>query len=222
MSKILVAREALKFVKDGAVVGLGSGTTAREFIKALAEAGPRDLVIVATSLDSEIYAHEVGLGDKLRPMWAVDKIDVAVDGADEVTKDKILLKGRGGALLREKIVDYAAEVFVVVVEEHKVVDRIPTRNPSPVEVLPWAWRHVVKSIERKLGCEARLRYGQGKLGPVVTDNGTYIVDWAPPGPVGPEAEDELKLIPGVVESGVFSKRRDAVVLVGRGDAVYSF
>lgn len=222
MSKTLVAREALKFVKDGAVVGLGSGTTAREFIKALAEAGPRDVVLVATSLDSEIYTHEVGLGDRLRPMWAVDRIDVAVDGADEVTKDKILLKGRGGALLREKIVDYAADVFVVIVEEYKLVDRVPTRTPVPVEVIPWAWRHVAKTIVKQLGGEARLRHGEGRLGPVVTDNGNYILDWAPPGPVGPETEDELKLIPGVVESGVFSKRRDAVVLVGRGDTVYSF
>ena len=113
MLKTLLAREALKFVKSSMVVGLGSGTTAREFIKALAEMNPRDVVLVPTSADSEILAVELGLGGLLKPLWAVDRIDLAVDGADEVTRGKILLKGRGGALLREKLVDYATERFVV-------------------------------------------------------------------------------------------------------------
>ncbi len=217
MSKTLLAREAVRYVKSGMVVGLGSGTTAREFIKALAEADVDGVLLVPTSADSEVLAHEVGLGDRLRPMWAVDRVDLAVDGADEVARDKTLLKGRGGALLREKIVDYAAERFVVLVEEHKLVERIPARNPVPVEVLPWAWRFVARQIEKRYGGAARLRTDGGKLGPVVTDNGNYIVDWVPPGPVGPSIEEELKEIPGVLESGVFARRRDAVVLVARPD-----
>jgi ribose 5-phosphate isomerase A len=217
MLKTLLAREAVKYVKSGMIVGLGSGTTAREFIKALAEANVDGVLLVPTSADSEVLAHEVGLGDRLRPMWAVDRIDLAVDGADEVARDKTLLKGKGGALLREKIVDYAAERFVVLVEEHKLVERIPARNPVPVEVLPWAWRFVARHIEKKYGGTARLRTDGGKLGPVVTDNGNYIVDWVPPGPVDPSIEEELKEIPGVLESGVFARRRDAVVLVARHD-----
>jgi len=217
MLKSLLAREALKFVKSGMVVGLGSGTTAREFIKALAEMNPRDVVLVPTSADSEILAVELGLGGLLKPLWAVDRVDLAVDGADEVTRGKILLKGRGGALLREKLVDYAAERFVVLIEEHKLVDRIPTRNPVPIEVVPWGWRHVAREVERRFGGVAKLRQDGGKLGPVVTDNGNYILDWTPPSALDPSAEDALKLIPGVVETGIFSKRGDAVVLVARED-----
>ena len=217
MSKTLLAREVVKFVKNGMVVGLGSGTTAREFIKTLAEVGPSDVELVPTSADSEILAVELGLGGLLRPLWAVDRIDLAVDGADEVTREKILLKGRGGALLREKLVDYAAERFVVLIEEHKLVDSIPTRNPVPIEVVPWGWRHVAREVERRFGGVAKLRQDGGKLGPVVTDNGNYILDWTPPSALDPSAEDELKLIPGVVETGIFSKRGDAVVLVARED-----
>jgi ribose 5-phosphate isomerase A len=217
MLKALLAREALKFVKSGMVVGLGSGTTAREFIKALAEMNPRDVVLVPTSADSEILAVELGLGGLLKPLWAVDRIDLAVDGADEVTRGKILLKGRGGALLREKLVDYAARQFVVLIEEYKLVDSIPTRNPVPIEVVPWGWRHVAREVERRFGGVVKLRQDGGKLGPVVTDNGNYILDWTPPSALDPSAEDELKLIPGVVETGIFSKRRDAVVLVARED-----
>jgi ribose 5-phosphate isomerase A len=217
MSKVALAREAVKFVKSGMVVGLGSGSTAREFIRALAEAGPSDVVLVATSADSEFLAAELGLGRLLMPMWAVDRIDLAVDGADEVTREKILLKGRGGALLREKLVDYAARQFVVLIEEHKLVDRIPTRNPVPIEVVPWAWRHVAREVERRFGGVVKLRQDGGKLGPVVTDSGNYILDWTPPSALDPSAEDALKLMPGVVETGIFAKRRDAVVLVARED-----
>jgi ribose 5-phosphate isomerase A len=165
MSKVALAKEAVKFVKSGMVVGLGSGSTAREFIRALAEAGPSDVILVATSADSELLAAELGLGRRLMPMWAVDRIDLAVDGADEVTRGKVMLKGKGGAMLREKIVDYAAEKFVVLIEEHKLVDKIPTRNPVPIEVVPWAWRHVAREVERRFGGVVKLRQDGGKLGP---------------------------------------------------------
>jgi ribose 5-phosphate isomerase A len=217
MSKVALAREAVKFVKSGMVVGLGSGSTAKEFIRALAEAGPSDVVLVATSADSEFLAAELGLGRLLMPMWAVDRIDLAVDGADEVTRGRVMLKGKGGAMLREKIVDYAAERFVVLIEEHKLVDKIPTRNPVPIEVVPWAWRHVAREVERRFGGVVKLRQDGGKLGPVVTDSGNYILDWIPPSALDPSAEDALKLLPGVVETGIFAKRRDAVVLVARED-----
>jgi ribose 5-phosphate isomerase A len=217
MSKVALARDAVKFVKSGMVVGLGSGSTAREFIRALAEAGPSDVVLVATSADSEFLAAELGLGRRLMPMWAVDRIDLAVDGADEVTRGKVMLKGKGGAMFREKIVDYAAERFVVLIEEYKLVDKIPTRNPIPLEVVPWAWRHVAREVERRFGGVVKLRQDGGKLGPVVTDSGNYILDWTPPSALDPSAEDALKLMPGVVETGIFSKRRDAVVLVARED-----
>ncbi|MFN7105967.1 MAG: ribose 5-phosphate isomerase A [Pyrobaculum sp.] len=216
-----LANEALRFVKSGMVLGLGSGTTAREFIKALGAFRHVDFVLVATSIDSELAVFEVGLGDRLRPMWAVDRIDLAVDGADEVTRDKIFLKGRGGALVREKVVDYAAETLVILVEEFKIVDKIPKRSQVAIEVLPWAWRYVAKKIVERYGGEIWLRQGQGRLGPVVSDNGNYILDWGPPSTVEPSLEDELKAIPGVIDTGLFTRRRDAIVLAaGERDAVY--
>ncbi|MCC6020730.1 MAG: ribose 5-phosphate isomerase A [Thermoproteaceae archaeon] len=222
MLKTALAREAARLIKSGMIVGLGSGTTIREFVRVLAELDPPDVLLVPTSIDTEMAAIEAGLGDALRPLWAVDRIDIAVDGADEVTQEKVLLKGRGGAMLREKVVDYAAGTLVILVEGRKLVKHIPERNPVPIEVVPWAWRHVARAVEVKYGGTARLRRDSAKLGPVITDNGNFILDWHPASPVNAALEDELKLIPGVVESGIFSKRRDATILVaGEDGRVYA-
>lgn len=215
--KELLARKALEFVKDGHVVGLGSGTTARVFIEVLgrhvAETGMR-VDLVATSVDSELKAVEAGLGPYLRPLWAVEHIDLAVDGADEVTRDKVLLKGRGGALVREKIVDYRASTLVILAEASKLVRAIPSRHPVPIEVIPVAWRHVARDVERKWGGKCALRMADsGRLGPHISDNGHYILDWTPPGPIDPALEEEIKEVPGVVDTGIFSKRRDAIILL---------
>jgi ribose 5-phosphate isomerase A len=223
--KDLLAKKALEFVRDGYVIGLGSGSTAKAFIEALgrlaSEAGLK-LTLVATSVDSELKAAEVGLGHMLRPLWLVDSIDLAVDGADEVAKDRVFLKGRGGALVREKIVDYRASTLLILAEATKLVPAVPARNPVPIEVVPYAWRHVARDVERKFGGVCRLRISDsGRLGPHITDNGNYIIDWTPPGPLGPEIEDALKGIPGVVDTGIFAKRRDAVVLLADERGVYA-
>ncbi|MEL9990491.1 MAG: ribose-5-phosphate isomerase RpiA [Thermoproteus sp.] len=224
--KAALAQKAAEFVRDGAVVGLGSGSTAKAFIEELArvvfERGLR-VTLVSSSVDSEIKAAEVGLGPYLAPLWAVDRIDVAVDGADEVSKDRVFIKGGGGAMVREKIIDYRASVLVIIAEASKLVDFVPARHPIPIEVLPPAWRHVAREVERRWGGKAELRTCKcgGKLGPLVTDNGNYIIDWTPPGPIGPSLEDELKLMPGVVDTGIFAKRRDAVVLLADERGVFT-
>lgn len=217
-AKELLAEKALEFVRDGAVVGLGSGSTAKAFIEALgrlaAAAGIRP-ILVATSADSELKAIEAGLGPYLRPLWAIDSIDLAVDGADEVTRDRVFLKGRGGALLREKVVDYRASTLLILAEARKLVPSIPHGNPIPIEVVPVAWRHVARDIERKFGGRCVLRTAEsGRLGPHVTDNGNYIIDWTPSSPVDAEfLELALKEVPGVIETGIFARRRDAAVLL---------
>lgn len=223
--KELLAKKAAEFVRDGYVVGLGSGSTAKAFIEELARVVKErglEVVLVATSADSEMKAVEVGLGRYLAPMWAVDRIDLAVDGADEVAKDRLFIKGGGGALVREKVVDYRASELVIIAEAHKLVERAPSKHPIPVEVIPPAWRLVAKDLERRWGGRAELRSCRcgGKLGPLVTDNGNYILDWTPPHPVYPEMEDEIKAIPGVVDTGIFAKRRDAVVLLADERGVF--
>ncbi|MGC8583334.1 MAG: ribose 5-phosphate isomerase A [Thermoproteus sp.] len=224
--KELLARKAVEFVRDGSVVGLGSGSTAKAFIEELsrlvAEKGMR-ITLVATSVDSELKALEVGLGPYLAPPWAVDSIDLAVDGADEISRDRIFIKGGGGAMVREKVIDYRASTLVIIAEAHKLVDRLPSNRPIPIEVLPAAWRLVARDVERRWGGKTELRACKcgGKLGPLISDNGNFILDWVPPGPAYPELEDELKAIPGVVDTGLFAKRRDAVVLLADERGVFA-
>lgn len=216
----------MDLVNSGDVVGLGSGSTAKAFIyelcKLVKRGSLRPEALVATSVDTEIAVDECGLGHLLRPIWLIDEIDVAVDGADEVSaKDRVLLKGGGGALTREKIVDYRARRFIVLVDESKLVNAVGSRAPIPVEVLPPAWRIVGNELTRKWGGTVTLRVGTGKLGPVVTDNGNYIIDWR--FRIDDNAEDverHVKLIPGVVENGVFAVRRPDAVLVSDGSHVW--
>jgi len=224
--KELLARKAVEFVRDGLVVGLGSGSTAKAFIeelaRAVAERGMR-VILVATSVDSELKALEAGLGPYLAQPWAVDRIDLAVDGADEISRDRMFLKGGGGAMVREKVVDYRAATLVIIAEAHKLVDKLPGNRPIPIEVLPAAWRLVARDVERRWGGRTELRTcgSGGKLGPLITDNGNFILDWSPPSPAYPELEDELKAIPGVVDTGIFAKRRDAVILLADEKGVFA-
>lgn len=225
-AKQLLARRAVELVKSGDIVGLGSGSTAKAFVQEICSAVERGLVkpeaLVATSVDTEIAVYECGLGHLLRPIWLVDEIDIAVDGADEVSvNDRSLLKGGGGALTREKIVDYRARRFVVLVDESKLVDAIGSRSPIPIEVLPPAWRIVASEITRRWGGETMLRVGTGKLGPVITDNGNFIIDWKYRiANNTKDVEERVKLIPGVVESGIFAVRKPDEVLVSDGSRVW--
>jgi ribose 5-phosphate isomerase A len=146
------------------------------------------------------------------------KLDLTIDGADQVDKELNLIKGMGGALMREKIVASAAKQFVVVADETKLVEKLGTTHPIPVEVLPFALSTVVARME-ELGGKAVLREGKRKVGPVVTDNGNFILD-VEFGSV--DALDELdvavKLIPGVLETGLFVGMAD-VVYLGKQDGV---
>ena len=214
-AKRRAALEAVKEVRSGFVVGLGSGSTAAYAIQALGEALRsgvlQDVVGVPTSYQAASVALESGL-----PLTTLDenpRLDVAIDGADQVDASLNLIKGGGGALTREKVVASAADRYVVVVDEGKLVEILGVGQVVPVEVLPFASAFVL----RRVGERARsvhLRVGSGKVGPVVTDNGNFLLD-ADFGPIeeAEELEAWLRSIPGVVETGLFLGLAD-IVYVG--------
>ena len=215
------AREALKYVRSGQVVGVGTGSTAmlflRELHKSIISGAVSNVLLIPTSTETEIEIVRLGLANLLRYPWQVDRIDVAIDGADEVDGRKNLIKGGGAALTREKIIDYWAREFIVIVDETKVFDSIPSRHPIPIEVIPFAWS-IVRTRLEELGGTAELRFGGGKRGPVVTDNGNYIIDYMPRSVTNIEdLERVIKEIPGVVEVGVFSGKKVSRVIIGRAD-----
>jgi len=219
-AKRRAAIEAVKEVRDGSVVGLGSGSTAAHAIQALGEARRKgllkDVLGVPTSFQAASTALEVGL--RLTTLDEHPRLDVAIDGADQVDGSLNLIKGRGGALTREKIVAAAADRFIVVVDEGKLVDALGVAQTVPIEVLPFASAFVLRKVQERAR-SACLREGEGKVGPVVTDNGNFLVD-TDFGPIedAEELEVWLKAIPGVVETGLFLGLTD-VVYVGMKEGV---
>lgn len=215
LMKQQVGKAAADLVKSGSIVGLGTGSTtayAIEFLGKRLQAGElSDIKGIPTSFQASVLAKEYGI--PLATLDEVDRIDIAIDGADEVDPDKNLIKGGGAAHTREKIVDALAEQFVVVVDASKIVDRLGSTFLLPVEVLPMAMTPVMRAIE-KLGGKPTLRMGVKKAGPVVTDEGNLVVDVKFETLDNPaEMEKTLNNIPGVLENGLFVGVAD-VVLIG--------
>jgi len=187
------------------VVGLGTGSTAIHVVPYLAnrlKTGElRDIRAVPTSYQSTILARELGI--HLVDLDEIERIDVAIDGADEVAPDLTLIKGGGGAQTREKIIAALADDFTVVVDETKLVDRLGSSRAVPVEVLPLAVAPVSRAIER-LGGKPELRMAVKKAGPVVTDQGNLLLDVRFAQIRDPaRLERDLKMIPGTLENGLF-------------------
>jgi len=205
-SKINAAKKALEFVNDGMTIGLGSGSTAAKFIKLLGQK-KLDIIGVPTSVESKNIGENSGI--KIAEFNDVDKIDLAIDGADEVDENKFLIKGGGGCLTREKIIDYAAEKFIVIIDDSKLVKRLGEKFPVPVEVIPLSWKNVKKKLE--IYGEVKLRKKNGKI--YVTDNGNYILDIYLESIQDPKKlEQDLKLMPGVVENGIFTKNISKIII----------
>ena len=215
--KQAVAAAAVEQIKDGMVLGLGSGSTAALMIQALgaklASGELRDIVGVTTSFQGEVMAAELGI--PLRNLTAVDRIDLAIDGADEVDPSFQLIKGGGACHVQEKLVASRADRFVVVVDSTKIVDRLNLGFLLPVEVLPGAWRQVQGRLA-ELGGIADLRMAQCKAGPVVTDQGNLVLDVSMAGGIGDPEDLECRInnLPGVLENGLFVNLTDEV-LVGQ-------
>ncbi len=203
--RLKASQKALSHVRNGIVLGLGTGSTVAVFIKLLAKMVKDkglDIKCVATSYQSEHLAVDIGLN--VLPLESFSCIDLAVDGADEVDGRMALIKGGGAALTREKVVASMAKEYIVIVDYSKLSSRIGEKKPVPIEVLPYAWRYVMKRIEKINGKPSLRGGGKYKDGPILTDNGNFIID-AYFGVInGPEElEYRINSIAGVVECGLF-------------------
>ncbi|EHR78776.1 ribose 5-phosphate isomerase [Thermococcus litoralis DSM 5473] len=218
--KRMVAKEALKYIDDDMIIGLGTGSTTAYFIqmlgKKLMTGELEDVYGIPTSHQSRLLALESGV--PVVSLDEVDAIDLAIDGADEVDPHLNLIKGRGAALTMEKIIEYRAGTFIVLVDESKLVEYLGQKMPVPIEVIPAAWRAIKEELE-VFNATAELRMGVKKDGPVITDNGNFILDAKFEKIEDPlDMEIELNNIPGVVENGIFADIAD-IVLVGTKDGV---
>ncbi|MBO4732210.1 MAG: ribose-5-phosphate isomerase RpiA [Spirochaetaceae bacterium] len=225
--KVLAARTAIdtlineKLIFSGMKIGLGTGSTAMPAVQRLAErikdGTLADIKAVATSFQTTIACENLQI-----PVFSMNSkqiggsLDLAIDGADEVSPEKNLIKGGGAALLLEKIVAYNAKQFVIVADSSKAVPSIGTKFTLPVEIIPEARVAVIREIE-KLGASCTLRQGVKKAGPVITDNGNLILDilWQTP-PDSVEMEKALNRITGVVENGFFTQNKP-IVFVAQPD-----
>ncbi len=211
--KRAAAERALELVRPGMLLGLGTGSTARHFIAGVGRlvAEGMSLTGLATSRASETQARALGI-----PLVEqLDRaVDLAVDGADEIDGSLRLIKGRGGALFREKLVAEASSRFVVVADESKLVSRLGA-GTLPVEVLPFLWR---RTAERVAALGARWVVRGGEEAPFLTDNGNLVLDIEfADGIADPEGfGQELKLVTGVVEHGLFCGLVTAAILAGPG------
>ena len=214
--KRAAGRAAAELVEDGMVVGLGTGSTVLFAMDRLAERVGEGLALagIPTSYQAEIRARVLGI--PLTTLQDHPSPDIAIDGADLVDGQKRLIKGRGGALTREKCVAHATKRFLVVVDEGKCARELA--GVVPVEVLPFAWVPVSRSIGL-LGGRPVLREGSAKDGPVVTDNANFILDCSFREIPDPDRlELALEALPGVICSGLFTRVTGKTeVLVGKAD-----
>lgn len=214
MKKAAADRAVDEYVKDGMTVGLGTGSTAFFAIMRVGELVKKGykLKCVATSQNTEDIAREQGI--EIVSLDDVDSIDVTIDGADEVDGNMNLIKGLGGALLREKIVAAATVTEVIVVDESKIVEKLGVKRPLPVEVCSFGNKHTAYGLKRQ-GCDPQLRMTGGQ--PFVSDGGNLIYDCKFPSIDNPYfLESAIDSIPGVVECGLFLNTA-AAVIVARSD-----
>ncbi|MFD3001835.1 ribose-5-phosphate isomerase RpiA [Pontibacter toksunensis] len=218
-AKRLAAEKAVEYVKNGMVVGLGTGSTATWAINALGEKVKAGLEIqaIASSVASENLAKQYGIS--LIDFSELNIIHVTIDGADEVDPKGNLIKGGGGALLREKIIAYNSKEFIVIVDDTKLVNTLG-KFPLPVEVVPFAVDLTLKQL-RNLGSTAIIRKKDGKE--FVTDNANLIADCSFGEIQDPDKlNTSLLLIPGVAECGLFLHSKVSQVIIGYTDGTVDF
>jgi ribose 5-phosphate isomerase A len=206
------AQAALDYIVDGMVVGLGTGSTATYVVEGLAERVGLGLKIIGIPTSERTRMLARGRGIPLASLGEHQTIDLTIDGADEVERGTLnLIKGLGGALLREKIVAAASARLIIVVDQEKLVDRLGDHTPVPVEVVQFGWEVTAASLA-KLGARSVLRHA-GEDQPFITDGGNYILDCHFAGISNPAClERQIGMIVGVVESGLFIGRAEAVVV----------
>jgi len=215
-AKRRAALKAISHIKDGYVVGLGSGSTVEYAIKELGRIIKRKKLAVKgipTSYHTMRLAVESGV-----PLTSLDEAphpDIAIDGADQIDLKLNMIKGGGAALTREKIVDAAARQLIIIVDETKLTKKLGLKQHVPIEVFPFAAPTVAKRL-RELGGKPTVRMAKGKLGPLITDNGNFILDTDFGTIKNPkQLENRLKTIPGIIETGLFIDMADIVYVGGR-------
>nr|WP_317853502.1 ribose-5-phosphate isomerase RpiA [Neobacillus sp. Marseille-Q6967] len=206
--------KAAEFIQNGMVIGLGSGSTVYWMLKKLGELVKQGLEIkgIPTSIRTEGWAKEFNI--PLTDFSQVQNLDLAIDGADEVDPNFNLIKGGGGSLLREKLVDAQAKQLIIIVDESKMVKELG-KFPLPVEVVPFGWEVTAQRIA-KLGGTPNLRKGDGKV--FISNNGNYILDCEFHYISNPEElHNQLKLLLGLVETGLFIGMTDTVIIGCEGE-----
>ena len=216
--KQLVAIQAAKYVKNGMVVGLGTGSTANYFIEELARRKLDEklsITTVASSNISMIKAQSLGLATTA--LNGIAEIDLYVDGADEITPEMSLLKGRGYDLVLEKLLAKAAKQFLVVADKSKLVDKIGTNYAIPIEVIPMAWKAAKRSLEAAGGV-GDLRQNVAKDGLSISSHGSLVLDMAFDKNISEETLNNIiNNTPGVVEHGIFRGLASAIFIADNGD-----
>ena len=206
------ALAALRDVKDGMTVGLGTGSTASHFIRELGKRVAEGLKVVGIPTSDQSRRLALEVRGPLTTLREHPTVDLTVDGADEVSPQLDLIKGLGGALVREKIVAHASKRVVIVVDEGKLVAQLGQKAPIPVEVVPFA----VDSIGAKLvtwGGDVQVRLQNGQ--PFISDNGNLILDWKHGLIAQPEnMEKQVKALTGVVDNGIFASVASRVIVAG--------
>lgn len=205
------AHAALDFVESGQTIGLGTGRAAEAFVRALAERVAQGLSIRGVPTSERTTQLASGLGIRLLTLEEAGRLHVTFDGADEVDPQLDLIKGYGGALVREKIVAASSDRLVVLVGEEKLVSKLGDRGKLPVEVVPFG-ESLARERLRALGCEPHLRLDADDR-PLITDNGNHIFDCrVRPIDRPKDLDDAITLIPGVLGTGLFVGMADAVVI----------
>ena len=211
--KKIAAGKAVEYVKNGMTLGLGTGSTAYWAIQGIGELVKQGLSVraVATSMQSDSLARELEI--PMVPFAEIDKIDLTIDGADEVDDQLNLIKGGGGALLREKIVAAATKFYIIIVDESKLVRQLG-KFPLPVEVAPFGWELTRRQLQA-LGCTPHMRMTDDK--PYLTDNSHYILDCSFGNIPDPALlHQQVSGITGVMEDGFFIGMADVVVVGSPG------
>ncbi len=213
------AEAALQFVSSGIVLGLGTGSTAKFFIQAVGRAFSdgkiKDIRCMPTSRESERLAREAGL--PIASFAEVQHIDLTVDGADEIAPGLNLIKGLGGALLREKLVAQNSRRLIIIADQSKIVARLGTQSPLPVEVIPFG-QEASERFLRSLGCQPMLRRNADGS-PFVTDNGNHIFHCKFAGIDNPaDLNQKLSQRAGIVESGLFLGLAESAIVADGSSA----
>jgi ribose 5-phosphate isomerase A len=208
--KKIAGEKAVEHIEAGMVVGLGTGSTAYYAIKKIGDEVKEGLEVtcIATSKATEVIAKECGI--PLSSLAEHPDIDVTIDGADEVDPNLNLIKGMGGALVREKIIASASRKVVIVADPSKIVNVLGIRSPLPVEVIPFGVNFCQKQLQ-KFGCKVEIRKKNNE--PFVSDNGNYVVDCFFKKILAPKKlQREINCIPGVVDNGLFLNMADEVII----------